>query len=165
MDGESLTIVSRSEEETMRVGARIGESCRGGELIRLIGPLGSGKSVLARGIARGLGVKGPVRSPSFNLMREYSGRLILRHWDLFRLDHGFEGLGLLESVEDRSVVVVEWAERWATLARYATGTVFLEYGDGENLRTIRFEGLPAKKEKSIKHRDTESTEKRRMREE
>ena len=157
MDGESLTIVSRSEEETMKVGARIGESCRGGELIRLIGPLGSGKSVLARGIARGLGVKGPVRSPSFNLMREYSGRLILRHWDLFRLDHGFEGLGLLESIEDTAVVVIEWAERWPILARYATGTVFMEYGDADNLRTINLQAMPKKKEKRMKHREPTGT--------
>jgi tRNA threonylcarbamoyladenosine biosynthesis protein TsaE len=133
-------IVSKSERETENLGATIGSSCSGGELLRLIGPLGSGKSVLARGVARGLGVSGVVRSPSFNLMREYQGCLTLRHWDLYRLDRGFESLGLLESVEDEAVVLVEWAERWGVLERRASGTIFMDYGDAETVRTIKWEG-------------------------
>jgi tRNA threonylcarbamoyladenosine biosynthesis protein TsaE len=133
-------LISRSEAETTDLGRGIGESARGGELVRLIGPLGSGKSVLARGIARGLDVSGPVRSPSFNLMREYRGRLIFRHWDLYRLDGGFDELGLLESVESDALVVVEWAERWEKLERYASGTVFLDYGEDESARIIRWDG-------------------------
>lgn len=137
---ELTSILSRSEEETLGIGRRIGGACSGGELIGLVGPLGSGKSVLARGIARGLGVRGSIRSPSFNLMREYRGRLVLRHWDLFRLDAGFDSLGLVESVEDDAVVVVEWADRWEALGRYCTGTVFLEYGENETERGLRWTG-------------------------
>ena len=124
----------------MELGARIGEACSGGELIRLIGPLGAGKSIIARGIARGLGIEGPVRSPSFNLMREYHGRLILRHWDLYRLDDGFSSLGLLESVDDDSVVIVEWAEKWQLLEKYASGTILINYSDSEQCREILWEG-------------------------
>ncbi|MCX6645272.1 MAG: tRNA (adenosine(37)-N6)-threonylcarbamoyltransferase complex ATPase subunit type 1 TsaE [bacterium] len=118
----------------------MGKSLQGGELISLTGPLGSGKTVLARGIARGLAIDGPIRSPSFNLMREYHGRLILRHWDLYRLDSGFESLGLVESVSDDSVVIVEWAERWCGLDKFCTLNVNLNYGDSETNRVIRMTG-------------------------
>jgi tRNA threonylcarbamoyladenosine biosynthesis protein TsaE len=131
---------SHSEEETTDLGRRIGEACSGGELIGLIGPLGAGKSVLARGIARGIGIDGPVRSPSFNLMREYHGRLILRHWDLYRLDRGFDTLGLLESVDDTSLAVVEWADRWPDLKNYLSGTIFMEFGETETDRIITWTG-------------------------
>lgn len=134
------TIVSRSEAETAEIGKRIGEACVGGEIIRLIGPLGAGKSVLARGIGRGLGVTGAVRSPSFNLMREYHARLTLRHWDLYRLEGGFESLGLLESADDETVVVIEWADHWKALEKYATGSVFLDYGSVENERVVQWAG-------------------------
>ncbi len=133
-------IFSRSEDDTLEIGGIVGDECEGSELILLIGPLGSGKSVLARGIARGLGIEGTVRSPSFNLMREYSGRLILRHWDLYRLDSGFKSLGLLESVEDGAVVLVEWAERWPELDKYCTGIINLDYGDKETDRILIFTG-------------------------
>ena len=91
---DECRIVSGSEK-LIELGARIGSACKGGELLRLIGPLGAGKSVLVRGIAKVLGVNSRVKSPSFNLMREYRGPLVLRHWDLFRLDSGFKTLGLL----------------------------------------------------------------------
>lgn len=132
--------ISHSEDETLEIGRRIGKACSGGELIGLIGPLGAGKSVLARGIARGLGIEGPVRSPSFNLMREYTGRLVYRHWDLYRLDKGFETLGLLESVNDDTLVVVEWADRWLELSKYLTGRVDLDFGDSETDRIIWWTG-------------------------
>jgi tRNA threonylcarbamoyladenosine biosynthesis protein TsaE len=137
---EGGRILSGSEEETLELGRRIGEACSGGELIGLVGPLGAGKSVIARGIARGLEITGKVRSPSFNLMREYHGCLVFRHWDLYRLVGGFETLGLLESVEDDAVVVVEWADRWESLERYCTGVVIIDYGEGETERSIKWEG-------------------------
>ena len=133
---ERRTILSRSEDETLEIGKRVGGACIGGELISLVGPLGSGKSVLARGMARGVGVEGPVRSPSFNLMREYRGRLIFRHWDLYRLEGGFRELGLVESVEDDALVVVEWAERWPELDRYCTGIIYMSHGERENERSL-----------------------------
>jgi tRNA threonylcarbamoyladenosine biosynthesis protein TsaE len=137
---ERNEIISRSEDETFRIGNVIGKSMSGGELICLTGPLGTGKTVLARGIARGLDISGPIRSPSFNLMREYTGRLILRHWDLYRLDGGFESLGLLESVSDDAVVVVEWAERWEILDSICTACISLNYGASDTDRDIRWIG-------------------------
>jgi len=137
----ALKIISKSEDETTEIGIKIGSELQGSEVIRLIGPLGSGKSVIARGIAKGLGITGPVRSPSFNLMREYRGRLILRHWDLYRLESGFESLGILESSGNDTVEIVEWAERWPLLEKYSTGSIFLDYGEAETDRIIIIEGL------------------------
>ncbi len=133
-------IISHSEDVTLELGYAIGSTLKGGELISLTGPLGTGKSVLARGIARGLDISGPVRSPSFNLMREYSGRLILRHWDLYRLEGGYESLGLLESVNDNAVVVVEWAERWTRLDSVCTMRLNFDYGEKETDRMINWDG-------------------------
>jgi len=133
-------ILSGSEDQTLSEGRDMGHSLKGGELILLKGPMGAGKSVFARGIARGLGVEGTVRSPSFNLMREYRGRLIFRHWDLYRLDGGYAELGILESVSDDAVVVVEWAERWGELDKYSTAIIILDYGERKTDRTINFSG-------------------------
>ena len=133
-------IISHSEDETHQFGVSIGKALRGSELINMTGPLGTGKTVLARGIARGLDITGPIRSPSFNLMREYSGRLILRHWDLYRLDSGFESLGLLESISDDSVVIVEWSDRWDALEKACTACVFFDYGGSETDRIIKWTG-------------------------
>ncbi|MFH1676572.1 MAG: tRNA (adenosine(37)-N6)-threonylcarbamoyltransferase complex ATPase subunit type 1 TsaE [bacterium] len=138
---DALKILSNSEAETIEIGRKIGSELRGGEVVSLIGPLGSGKSVIGRGIAKGLGITGPVRSPSFNLMREYHGRLILRHWDLYRLESGFESLGILESSGADTVEIIEWAERWPLLEKYSTGSINLDYGDEESVRIILIEGL------------------------
>lgn len=81
-------------------------------MILLKGPLGAGKTTLVQGIARGLGIEGPVQSPSFVLERIHRGRLELRHLDLYRLS-GEEALeaGLLSDIGDDQVTVIEWAER------------------------------------------------------
>lgn len=140
MNEINRNILTRSEAETIQLGIEIGNHCVGGELIGLAGLLGTGKSVLARGIAKGLGITSAVKSPSFNLMREYQGRKILKHWDLYRLDSGFENIGLLQSVDLESVVLVEWAEKWQLLKDLASGYIFINYGDKETERIISWEG-------------------------
>jgi thiamine-monophosphate kinase len=135
-----LEISSQSENDTIKLGEKIGKSLRGGEFILLVGPLGSGKSTLTRGIAKGLGIAGPVRSPSFNLMREYKGKPGLRHWDLFRLDGGFAELGIYESTDENTVTVIEWADRWDDLERNCDSVIFMDLGEIENERTIRIAG-------------------------
>ncbi len=103
------------EGSTIALGERIGRSCRGGETLLLTGKLGAGKTTLIRGVARGLGITHGVRSPTFQLLREHGGRLILYHADLYRLSYGVEDeitqLGLNELPGPRGVLAVEWAER------------------------------------------------------
>ncbi len=104
-----------TEQEIVRWGRRIGESARPPLFIALTGPLGAGKSVLARAIARGAGVHGAVPSPTFNLMFRYEGRsgVDLVHLDLYRLASADElwELGWEELGEEDEIVLVEWPER------------------------------------------------------
>ncbi len=108
----SLTFRSGSPAETRRLGARLGRLLRAGDVVLLSGELGSGKTCLVQGIARGLGVTAPVTSKSFVLLGEYEGRLPLYHADLYRLEDPSqaEELALAEYAAP-GALVVEWAER------------------------------------------------------
>ena len=91
----------------------MGQAVQPGDLILLWGDLGTGKTCLVQGIARGLGVQESVRSPSFVLVTQHPGRLMLYHIDLYRLDNPLEveNLGLDEYIESDGVCVVEWADK------------------------------------------------------
>jgi len=108
-----LDLISNSAEETQQVGRRLGELAQAGDLILLVGELGTGKTCLAQGIARGLGIDDYITSPSFVLIREHQGRLPLYHIDLYRLDKVEEitDLGLDDYLFGEGVCVVEWAEK------------------------------------------------------
>jgi tRNA threonylcarbamoyladenosine biosynthesis protein TsaE len=96
---------------TRAIGAAIASQLGAGDVVVLTGDLGTGKTVLAQGIAAGLGVADAVVSPTFTLLREYAGRLPLRHLDVYRLDHVQEAIDLgLDELLDDGVVVVEWGE-------------------------------------------------------
>jgi tRNA threonylcarbamoyladenosine biosynthesis protein TsaE len=93
-----------------------------GTTLALIGPLGAGKTELAKGVADGLGVTSVVNSPTFVLMNEHEGRLRLFHVDAYRLDDAEEALaaGLFDERQADGVTVVEWADRldgWLPLER------------------------------------------------
>jgi tRNA threonylcarbamoyladenosine biosynthesis protein TsaE len=108
-------------DDTIALGAQLGEQLRAGDVVVLSGPLGAGKTVLAKGIANALDVEGPVISPTFVLARVHRARRECRpamiHVDMYRLlDHAsVDLLGELDSLDldtdlDDSVVVVEWGE-------------------------------------------------------
>jgi tRNA threonylcarbamoyladenosine biosynthesis protein TsaE len=107
------TLVSASAETTRGIGARLGAAAPPGTLLALVGPLGAGKTQLAKGVAEGLGVQGVVNSPTFVLMNEHLGRLRLFHVDAYRLDDPQEALaaGLLDERGVEGVTVIEWADR------------------------------------------------------
>jgi tRNA threonylcarbamoyladenosine biosynthesis protein TsaE len=108
-----LKLMSRSPEQTQRLGMRLGELAQPGDVLLLTGNLGSGKTCLTQGIAWGLGVKEYASSPSFVIIREYHGRLTLYHIDFYRLDRIEEiaDLGLDEYLYGKGICVVEWAEK------------------------------------------------------
>jgi len=108
-------IVSHSPEETVRLGAFLGKYLTNGSVIGLSGELGSGKTCLTQGIARGLQVPEDlyVTSPSYTLVNEYPGRLRLFHVDLYRIGNVVEldEIGLDEIIGGDDVTVIEWAEK------------------------------------------------------
>jgi len=103
---------STGEGETRQLGAALGRVLRPGDVVGLVGELGAGKTTFVQGVARGLGVRGYVASPTFTLVREYQGRLRLYHVDLFRIqEEELEAIGFRELVDAGGAVVVEWADR------------------------------------------------------
>ena len=116
------TYTSHSPEETLALGEAWGRAASAGWVIGLSGDLGAGKTQLAKGIARGLGVAGRVHSPTFTLVNEYAGgRLPLFHVDLYRLETQEQiiAAGLEEYFHPAGVSVIEWVERW-----FGSGEVF-----------------------------------------
>ena len=110
---ERTTIVTASERATEELGLRLGHRIEAGLCVALVGSLGTGKSVLVRGICRGLGVDEDVLSPTFVLFEEYRGRIPVVHLDLYRLEHEreIEELGVFDRLGDGSVVLIEWGDR------------------------------------------------------
>ncbi len=107
-------IRTHSEEETHRLGRSLGGRLRAGDVVLLRGELGAGKSVLARGIARGMGVTGALPSPTFTLMTCSQGtRCPLYHMDLYRLEDAQElwESGLEEHIGGDGVALIEWPQR------------------------------------------------------
>ena len=95
-----------------QLGEAIGRSVSGGEVLELVGDIGAGKTTLTKGIARALGINEPVQSPTFTISRVYDSPKGLRlvHYDFYRLSEaGIMGDEIRETMDDDSVVVVEWA--------------------------------------------------------
>lgn len=133
--------VSRDPAETFKVGEQMGAQLKGGEIILLDGPLGAGKTVFVKGLARSLGIEpDEVTSPSFTLVNSYAGRLPLFHIDLYRLDKGASAAHAVDLEEllsnERAVIVIEWAHH---LSRYSLPANVWQIdikGDGDEARII-----------------------------
>lgn len=137
-----MVVRSTSVAETLALGKRIGQALTDGQVIALRGGLGAGKTVLAKGIALGLGISDEVVSPSFTLIQSYQGRLVLNHLDLYRLDsiEEFEMIGGDEYLDPDGVTIIEWAEKVQEIMPKTTKTITITIE--ENLdRTIRLEGF------------------------
>ncbi|MFN8548868.1 MAG: tRNA (adenosine(37)-N6)-threonylcarbamoyltransferase complex ATPase subunit type 1 TsaE [Candidatus Eisenbacteria bacterium] len=131
--------LSRSEEETERFGRALGQAVAPPVWIGLTGPLGAGKTRLAAGVAHGLGYLGRVRSPTFVLENRYRGRAPLRHLDLYRLEAPDEELVASWDEDDRSVILVEWAERAAERPRRTIEITLDPLGDQERWIRLRWD--------------------------
>ncbi|MEJ2567439.1 MAG: tRNA (adenosine(37)-N6)-threonylcarbamoyltransferase complex ATPase subunit type 1 TsaE [candidate division WOR-3 bacterium] len=106
--------ITKSPEETMRLAEKMTESISSPVCIALFGELGAGKTVFVKGLARGLGIDDVIKSPTFVLMRSYSGRMNLHHMDLYRIKKGEEFLPFEETLTDEGITAIEWAERAAS---------------------------------------------------
>lgn len=105
-----------SEEETIALGERLARELPQKQVVLLIGPLGAGKTTLAKGIVKGLGAADPdeVSSPTFTLIHEYGSQGRVYHIDLYRLDRPREvaTLGLEDLCDRQAIVLIEWGERF-----------------------------------------------------
>lgn len=134
---------TESPEETRRLGELLGGLAEAGLVVLVNGDLGAGKTCLAQGVARGLGVPGatPVTSPSYSLMHIHQGRIPLYHFDLYRLTRvdDLADLGYDEFAEGSGLTLVEWADRMAAaLAASLTVTITAL---SDNRRKFFFEAL------------------------
>ncbi|MBD5800581.1 tRNA (adenosine(37)-N6)-threonylcarbamoyltransferase complex ATPase subunit type 1 TsaE [Bacillus pseudomycoides] len=102
-------ITTTSAEETQNLSERLGQLVREQDVLVLEGDLGAGKTTFTKGLAKGLGVKRVVNSPTFNIIKEYKGRLPLYHMDVYRLAESEEDLGFDEYFYGEGITVVEWA--------------------------------------------------------
>jgi tRNA threonylcarbamoyladenosine biosynthesis protein TsaE len=109
------TIHMSSPEGTQSLAERLGQLLQPGDVVALVGELGSGKTLFSQGLARGLGVPKNfyITSPTFAIINEYPGRVPFYHLDLYRVNHRAElsALGLEEILYGRGAVAIEWAER------------------------------------------------------
>lgn len=143
-----LEIISHTDAETRALGQKIGSLVSHGLIVTLTGDLGSGKTCLVQGLARGLNVSEEyiVTSPSYTLINEYPGRLPLYHVDLYRIDNpvDLDEIGLFDIVERDGVTAIEWADRMqpGDLVEYVS-IVFEILDDSLRKITLTAFGQPA----------------------
>ncbi len=108
----SVTFLTKTADQTLKLGEKIGNSCIPGTIISLRGPLGSGKTVIAKGIALALNIEDPITSPTFTIIQEYDGSIPMIHMDLYRIEsfEEFELLGAEELLFSSNVTIIEWSE-------------------------------------------------------
>jgi len=139
----TFEVVTQNPDQTMRLGRLLGEILPPGSFIALVGSLGAGKTLLTKGLARGLGVEDDreVTSPSFVLVNEYRGRIPVYHLDLYRLDSyaEVEGIGWDEFVAGPGVTLVEWADKVAEELPEERIEIHLQWA-GEEKRRLVFSG-------------------------
>ena len=136
-----MQFITKSPEETERLGERLGKMLRGGEVIAYLGDLGAGKTAFTRGLARGLGISMRVTSPTYTIVNEYTGgRLPLFHFDMYRLSSSDElfDIGWEDYLLRGGVCAVEWSENVRDAMEDAI-TVSIEKTDDET-RRITIEG-------------------------
>ena len=107
--------ISNSVEETIGMGEALARSLKAGDVVALVGNLGAGKTILTKGIAKGLGVKNVryVNSPTFVIIKEYKGRIPLYHFDIYRLNKSsmLDSESYEEYFYGDGVTVIEWADK------------------------------------------------------
>ncbi|MGQ9784401.1 MAG: tRNA (adenosine(37)-N6)-threonylcarbamoyltransferase complex ATPase subunit type 1 TsaE [Armatimonadota bacterium] len=112
----SIIYTSRSAEDTILLGERLGRLLNAGSIVALYGNLGAGKTILVKGIARGLGINATIHSPTFTLIHEHPGPIPLYHIDLYRVEEkDLDFVGIDEYLEMEGIVVIEWAEKIKSL--------------------------------------------------
>ena len=138
-------IISENESDTVRLGEEIAKKLKKGDIVALVGDLGTGKTAFVKGLARGLGISEYVTSPTFTLVQSYKGLGInLHHFDVYRIsdeDELFE-IGFEEYLYEGDICVIEWADLIENLIPPGAIWIFFERTeDGGDRRRITVKGL------------------------
>ena len=132
--------IMRSEADTAEFGKNLADELEAGDVLGLIGDLGTGKTTLTKYIAEGLGITETITSPTFTIVNEYhSGRLPLFHFDAYRLEaagDAFE-VGMEEYFDRGGVSIIEWADMVAEVLPEDAKLIIMEYGEEEGERIYR----------------------------
>jgi tRNA threonylcarbamoyladenosine biosynthesis protein TsaE len=132
-----MIIKMKNEEDTFRYGKKLADELMPGDIVCLVGELGTGKTALTKAIASGLGVTEQIVSPTFNIVKEYhTGRLPLYHFDVYRVSDPeslFE-IGVYEYFNGRGVCIVEWADLIADMIPDGSRLINIYYGENEGER-------------------------------
>lgn len=133
-------VVSRSPEETEEIGKMFAGHLEKGDVISLRGSLGAGKTVLAKGIAKYLGIQEAIVSPTFTIVQEYDGKMKMYHLDLYRISgcDEFESMGGEDFLFPDGLTLIEWSEKIKPMLPENTIYVDIAINDDDS-RTIRFE--------------------------
>lgn len=135
--------VLENAEETRRFAESLAALLQPGDIITLEGDLGAGKTTFTQGLAKGLGIKGVVNSPTFTIIKEYAGRLLLYHMDVYRVGEDADSLGLDDYFYGDGVCVVEWASLIEEFLPQERLAITLLKQD-ENRRICRLEPIGAR---------------------
>ena len=135
---QTLDFISHSETQTRRLGVRLARLLQPGDVLALVGDLGSGKTRWVQGVCRGLEVTDPVVSPSFTLVNEYQGHWPVYHIDLYRLAEASEALtfGLEDYLYGSGICLIEWADRAQDLLPAAYLTIELYHLEETKRRVV-----------------------------
>ena len=138
-----MRYISNSPADTEAFGERLARALHPGNVVAFTGALGMGKTALTRGLARGLGCKGRVTSPTFTIVNEYDGDMPLFHFDMYRLGSSDElyDIGWDDYLGRGGVCAVEWSERVADALPEDVVTVDIARGDGDDVRVITVTGV------------------------
>lgn len=101
---------SQNEKQLLAFGEKIGQKLKAQDVLILTGDLGAGKTTLTKGIAKGLGIKQMIKSPTYTIVREYEGRLPLYHLDVYRIGDDPDSIDLDDFLFGDGVTVIEWGE-------------------------------------------------------
>jgi|UniRef100_A0A7V3RHH4 tRNA threonylcarbamoyladenosine biosynthesis protein TsaE len=135
--------ITKSASDTIALGERVARRLKPGDVVFLVGELGSGKTTFAKGLCRGLGVRELVTSSSFVIVSEYKGRIRINHIDLYRLDERSSSLLPLNDyfIKD-GITIIEWADRISDFARQNVSGFYVIFTTKKrNEREIRIEDI------------------------
>lgn len=133
-------VIIRDETETKKFATDVAQTLKKGDVIALVGDLGTGKTTLSKYIAEALGITEIITSPTFTIVQEYySGRLPLYHFDVYRVDDIEEmyRIGYEEYFYGEGVCIVEWADIVEEIIPEDAKVIFIEYGEDEGERLYR----------------------------